>query len=725
MILNQEEKNIVRSDDFESREFKVDVSVLSILRNSLYSKKAEAACREISCNGLDAHIEAGIPEIPIEVSLPSLFDPTFKVRDYGKSMSDEIVRDIYSYYGKSTKRDSNKAIGAFGIGKLSPLCISPAFQLTCIQEGIKRIYTIYVNEQNIDQIDLIFQGETDEKTGTEVSFGVKPNEIQQFKDACRKIFRFWPTYPTILNCSDFRKEVVEYSLIRDSRWGFQKNGSTCLVSGPIAYNLDQTQIPNLTDLQRQILNKGLAIFAGIGDVTLQASRESISYTPKTIKFLQDKIVEIEQEIIAEVQSKLNSLKTELEGRRLYRNILTDLGELSVISDLVKSSIKIVVNGEHIFEDFFRIPKGSNMLLYNGSHERNRRSQKVKFSVFETDIFNFLSAEKPIDDRTRLFYDLKMSKKGRIRNLLKHHIDGKNFVIGNELYVFQIGNLKELQDYCAAKGIDFAVFKDINTTVILPKRVRSPNGSAKSTCNCKIYDPEGMFEGETEDDEKNNYLDNIYLDFYSLDSAYCLFSHYGKIYYDAGQMREASEWEIKEAYDLLKKTDLDFADEPIIYVVPVKNAGKITDKFKKLVDVLPVLLKAQCDNQPVLKLNIEDICKDNEVKALKEAVEKGNYQITPELTEIIDSLSFEEVKEDTYSRLKSRFGISDKVDASVYKRDEATKKKIEKYFDSYPLLKHISSYHWIDKKSVKELIRYMSFIDQEKSKKELVIETVVA
>ena len=45
--------------------------IFNVLRNQLYSDKITAVLREYSCNAVDAHVEAGIGDRPIEVTLPS------------------------------------------------------------------------------------------------------------------------------------------------------------------------------------------------------------------------------------------------------------------------------------------------------------------------------------------------------------------------------------------------------------------------------------------------------------------------------------------------------------------------------------------------------------------------------------------------------------------------------------------------------------------------------
>src|SRR5262245_34262870 len=83
--------------------------IISVLTD-LYSDPELAVIREYSTNALDAHRDAGNP-LPIEVTLPTPLAPLFKVRDYGDGLDAEDIRNIYSRYGTSTKRDSNDVVG--------------------------------------------------------------------------------------------------------------------------------------------------------------------------------------------------------------------------------------------------------------------------------------------------------------------------------------------------------------------------------------------------------------------------------------------------------------------------------------------------------------------------------------------------------------------------------------------------------------------------------------
>ena len=92
--------------------------IFNILRSTLYSNKVLAVLREYSANAWDEHRAAGIPDRPIKVVLPTALEPTLRVRDYGRGLSEQQVFEVYTQYGSSTKRGDDLTVGALGIGCL-------------------------------------------------------------------------------------------------------------------------------------------------------------------------------------------------------------------------------------------------------------------------------------------------------------------------------------------------------------------------------------------------------------------------------------------------------------------------------------------------------------------------------------------------------------------------------------------------------------------------------
>ena len=120
-----------------SKEFKVDPATLGLLMDLLikqYSNPVEGSFREILSNAVDATIEAG-SEQPVEITLPTELDPFLVVTDYGVGMSEDDLDNTYVNYGKSTKVDDLKQIGAKGIGSKSPLAMSASFIVSTTRDG--------------------------------------------------------------------------------------------------------------------------------------------------------------------------------------------------------------------------------------------------------------------------------------------------------------------------------------------------------------------------------------------------------------------------------------------------------------------------------------------------------------------------------------------------------------------------------------------------------------
>src|ERR1700691_4508657 len=98
---------IESSNDLQEKMFSIGDPgmVFDILRNKLYSNPILAICREISCNARDAHREAGKAEEPITISLPSLLDPNYKIKDVGVGISPDRAENIFVNYTSSSKRN--------------------------------------------------------------------------------------------------------------------------------------------------------------------------------------------------------------------------------------------------------------------------------------------------------------------------------------------------------------------------------------------------------------------------------------------------------------------------------------------------------------------------------------------------------------------------------------------------------------------------------------------
>ena len=99
---------------------KTSATAFKILSEGLYSNKIGSMIRELICNAYDAHCAAGTKDIPIDVELPMVTNPLFRIRDYGTGLSEADMQTIYTTYFESTKSGDNKYIGGFGLGSITP-----------------------------------------------------------------------------------------------------------------------------------------------------------------------------------------------------------------------------------------------------------------------------------------------------------------------------------------------------------------------------------------------------------------------------------------------------------------------------------------------------------------------------------------------------------------------------------------------------------------------------
>ncbi len=73
----------------------------NILSSTLYKNQILAVVRETLCNGWDIHIEGGIQDRPVLVTVDS---EKFVIQDFGRGIHHDDMGPIYGTYGNSTKK---------------------------------------------------------------------------------------------------------------------------------------------------------------------------------------------------------------------------------------------------------------------------------------------------------------------------------------------------------------------------------------------------------------------------------------------------------------------------------------------------------------------------------------------------------------------------------------------------------------------------------------------
>jgi hypothetical protein len=341
IIAEDKRKRIVQSHDFEQVNCTIDAEdmryVASLLRNN-YSKPMLAVIREITANALDANLEAGVKKRAV-VKLPTELNPVFSVRDFGAGLSQEDIFGLYSKYGKSTKRNSNAYIGAFGIGKFAPLSYGNNFTAVSYHGGVKSSYNVFVNEDDDTKIAKMNEEPSSEPSGLCVEVAIADEDIANFKNEAKEFFKFFPKdeKPDIQGVDDkfFPKQEI---VIEGAGWFFAEpdqyehhrsyNAGATALMGRVAYPLDSSGISyeglegNDAHHFRELLgSRQFYVQFNVGDLKLHHSRESVEYNKPTQKVILDRLQEIKNEIEEIAKEKLSEATDLWDAKCKYAQVM--------------------------------------------------------------------------------------------------------------------------------------------------------------------------------------------------------------------------------------------------------------------------------------------------------------------------------------------------------------------------------------------------------------------
>lgn len=302
---------------------KANGKAFKVLIDGLYSDKIRAVVRELWTNAHDSHIAAGCTERPFDCQLPTIWDPVFRVRDYGVSLSHDDVMHLYTTVFESTKDGTNTQVGKLGLGSKSPFAYSDTFTVTAWLAGEKRTYSAYIGSDGVPMIALMGTEETSEENGLEVSFPVKSDDVSAFLTAAQRIAYGFDTQPNITSGQTLLAEMPAVVMDDLPLWklvkgymGFRTPGAVAK-QGCVLYPIDPNAIPNINDEQRAVLSSPFVIEFPIGDLEISASRESLGYDARTCKNILRVADIIAVDIRKRYEDKINGASTYWEALVAY------------------------------------------------------------------------------------------------------------------------------------------------------------------------------------------------------------------------------------------------------------------------------------------------------------------------------------------------------------------------------------------------------------------------
>lgn len=459
MILNNTPTHeAVLSNVGEIGEFRIrnSAKAFSILSSGLYSNKIRAIVRELSCNAVDSHAAAGCADTPFEVHLPSTLEPWFSIRDYGIGLSHDQVTRIYTTYFESTKTDSNDFIGALGLGSKSPFSYTDNFTVTAIQNGVRGIYSAFINGDGVPSIALMSTDQTDQANGVEIKFSVNEHwDYSKFREEAQNVYKHFRLHPVIngnleipkklYNSLDIIPGVHEYDRAANS----QRYHTCVAIMGNIAYPMDVPNESGLGDLSA-LLGCSLEMHFGIGELDFQASREGLSYIPQTIEAIKRKLSDLNDALtirLAEDANKIENLWERAEF--LSKKMESNLWKASVAKYITDTKFPLLTATGHygryvsfeLMSSYLNTKYNISLKSFQMEFSRNGKtscSNNYEMNV-RTLVGTEVVSEKGwnIDAKPNTTFVINDTKKGAIERVKHHFRTNNNLSLTSRYHVIYV------------------------------------------------------------------------------------------------------------------------------------------------------------------------------------------------------------------------------------------------------------------------------------------------
>jgi hypothetical protein len=482
---------IEKSGTFEESKYSIEASskAFFILSDGLYSNKILAVVRELSTNAYDSHVDAGKREVPFDVHLPTQLNPVFFIRDYGTSMNHDNCMQLYTTYFRSTRNNSNDAVGCLGLGSKAPFAYADSFTVEAYLDGKQRVYNAYKNEDGSPVFSLMHETDTNEPNGIKVSIQVNSHDVNRFHVEAKKVYEFFTVRPNFVG-EKIAFNKIDKVLAGDG-WYFDDNAdNNLIIMGQIAYPVDHFQIMGDGDNKESRFiqySDGLRIFVNIGDVDITPSRETLSYSKDTKINIKSIVNRITSEIASKIEDQIKSQPSLYKARIKYVQISDQCSSIkNAIESLQKS---ITWNGQKLFDNIVNESinvkdKLSLTFLSKSSYRKKINSSKdVEFVNFTGDMKVF------VDDLTR-------GGLSRIKQFMREN--QKSYGDEQKCYVYKLKDGEAVDNNGLYDILGGATKDDVVLTSSLPKITydRSSSGSSDGLppIHIQVFNEEtGRFE----------------------------------------------------------------------------------------------------------------------------------------------------------------------------------------------------------------------------------------
>jgi Histidine kinase-, DNA gyrase B-, and HSP90-like ATPase len=462
MIIKQtgnaaETAGVLRSLDIGiSKNPKAQLKILNILTDTLYSDKIAAVWREYGCNAVDANVEAGRGDQPIEITLPTTILAEARIRDFGKGMTEYQMEHTYSMAGETTKDESNDFIGFMGIGSKAGYAYGDQFTVTSYQKGRRVVYNCF-REQGILRMVKLHEGPTDEVDGMEIKVPVRRPDIDEFVKRAERVFRYFKVKPIVKGGTlDYRREKP---IVSGDGWRFTGDDKSVVVMGNIGYDLDSSNLPSdFPANKKALVNSGVEIDVEIGAVEIAANREGLQYKDDTLKIISAKLGKVISELGQKFSDEIKTAPSYWHACRTYANMFERSGGSyghavrdSLTGTIVWRGIKVNSGSIELCRTYGKLPDGVSCTRYYKRSWGRRMSKEISpYEIHCRDSHIIVICDTPT----------KKIMNSRIHYWFEQNPDHST------LYVFTFENAKVQADYFKDRRLEGAPMMSMMS---MPKR----------------------------------------------------------------------------------------------------------------------------------------------------------------------------------------------------------------------------------------------------------------
>lgn len=301
-------------------EMKIDTAAtvhLMSLLTALYSDQELACIREYSTNADDAHKDAGQTR-PIEVTTPTSISPYFRVKDYGIGMDARTIEDVYSQYGRSTKRTQTNTNGSMGIGGKSALSYTNQFSVIGVKDSIKTHVSVSIGPDGGGIMEIVDESLTDEGNGVEILIPCK--RYNDFPNKATEFFKYWAKGTVLLNGIDPTRGLTKvsdhvYSVDESSIYG-----KDVIVMGNVAYPVEGglSGGDSIHKYGRKVQLAAFVTMNTYDEVVFTPSREGLIYAAQTNSTVEMLRAEYRTAVTKNIKDTMDNATTFSEAFSAYR-----------------------------------------------------------------------------------------------------------------------------------------------------------------------------------------------------------------------------------------------------------------------------------------------------------------------------------------------------------------------------------------------------------------------